>query len=48
MGIMGIGFLGTIDNQICADIAKEHKLDVEVVKKAYAEMLKKLNVKVEE
>lgn len=48
MGLMGIGFLGTIDNQICSDIATLHKLDVEDVKKEYAKMLEKLNVKVKD
>lgn len=42
MGRAGWFFFGEADSIIIKDIAKEHKFDVEVVKKHYEKMLKEI------
>lgn len=40
MGVFFLGAWGDKDTAICEEIAKLHKLDLEVVEKHYKEMLK--------
>lgn len=48
MGMWGVFFFGELDKEIVKDIAKEHKLPVDKVEKAYKEMLEKLEAEKEE
>lgn len=39
MGVLGLFFFGEADSVLVKEIAKEHKVPVEVVEKHYKEML---------
>ena len=39
MGVLGFLFFGEFDSELIKEIAKEHKVPVEVVEKHYKEML---------
>lgn len=48
MGSFGIWLFGEKDNQLVEEIAKLHKVDVEIVKKHYEVMLEAIKDEVEE
>lgn len=47
MGLFWLQAFGKVDASIIEEIAKEHKLDVEAVAKAYEKMLKELKDEIE-
>lgn len=48
MGLLWLEIFGEKDTAICEEIAKEHKVDIEVVEKYYKEMLEKIKNEIKE